>query len=95
MTDRSLCAACSDSGWITFKRDRGQFKNLPYAAACRCEKGELLANPREPTPGITKPVIVIQVDVDLYHRRLRAAGVEVSGHGHPRPDYTQALHSAA
>lgn len=70
------CGACRDTGWVHFKRTVRKLTNMPWSAACLCERGRYLSSDREWPPGRNdrrgeKPVKVQPVDRELYYRRLQ------------------------
>ena len=73
----SNCLACNGSGIIAFKRTMGERKNMPWSAACRCERGRYLSTPREwdaVNAALKKthpPVVLEPIDLETYEGRIR------------------------
>lgn len=69
------CRACRNTGWAKFKQTIGG-REVDVAAACRCPKGDVLADP--PTTGPHgkplkhRPQPVPRVDMENYRRLLDA-----------------------
>lgn len=80
MIDEPRCAACNDSGWVPFLRTIGEGRDMPWAAACRCEKGMVLSSPRPGTKLIPDPVIVEPIDGELFDRRIDDAAESLNCH---------------
>ena len=70
------CPACRDTGWVGYRRDIGDQKNLPWSGACYCIAGRYLATPREAkaeTKRHGEPVVVAHVPRWAYDEALIAA----------------------